>query len=107
MKKTATAMAALGGFLMAANPAAAQQAQCGPYEAIKEQLGKTHGEAPVFTGLSQNRTVTQVFNNPETGSYTVVIIRPDPRGLIGCLADAGEAGGVTEYVDPRALEISQ
>ena len=67
-----------------ATPAAAQT--CLPLPAVIETLTDQWGEAPVGQGLSTGGAIVTVWTNPETGTWTITVTRPDGAT---CLIGAG------------------
>lgn len=85
-------------FLAMCSPAHAQQgALCGPAASILAQLAQNHGEEIAFRGLAGNGTMALVFANPETGSWTWLVVRPDG---VACLALAGEGFEALKFSKP-------
>lgn len=76
-------------------PAAAQQ-MCGPHQEIVKELEEKHGESLAMLGLSVKGHIVNVYVNDKTGSFTVLLTRPDG---VSCFVDAGEAG---QRVKPKA-----
>lgn len=75
-----------------ATPAVAQQ--CGPTEALSAFLGREYDEWPVARGLSQSGdAIVQIWANLETGTWTLVVVRPDG---MSCMALTGQAFGMLE-----------
>lgn len=71
-------------------------AQCGPYEAIRDKLGKKYGEARNAFALAAGGRMMETYINLETQTWTVVLTYPS--GL-SCILVAG-----TDYqaLDPPA-----
>lgn len=74
------------GLTACALPAHAQQA-CAPRADIVAQLASAYGEHRVAAGL-QSPGVIEVFASAETGTWTIIVTRPDG---IACAVAAGEA----------------
>ena len=73
-----------------ASPAIAQN-QCGPRDAVVAALSSQYGESVVSRGLignAQGQTVAamEVWVNMQTGSFTVLLSRPDGTA---CFAASG------------------
>ena len=67
-------------------PASADVSQCGPKQTVAEQLAGRFGEVPIVSGISMN-TSMKFFGNPRTGSWSMIVIRPDG---IACVLAIGE-----------------
>lgn len=80
--------------------AASAQAPCGPLDQLAELLEREYGEAVHSEGLADSGAIMQLWANPETGSWSIVIILPD--GL-ACLPAAGSAYSRLEPVRGEAL----
>ncbi len=63
------------------------QAQCGSHDEVATSLAQEFFVAVVAQGLASDGRLTQIWANPETGSWTVTTTLPS--GLT-CLQDAGE-----------------
>ncbi|MEM1383580.1 MAG: hypothetical protein AAF713_00310 [Pseudomonadota bacterium] len=61
---------------------------CGKRDAIVEQLEAKYGETRSSYGLSQGKGVVEVYSNPDTGTWTVLITNAQGTA---CLMAAGEA----------------
>jgi hypothetical protein len=72
---------------------------CFKLEKLVDQLKDNYGEEPIFMGKSEleNNTVTMMFVNQNTGSYTVVGMGKD----VGCVLDTGNK---MQYRMPKVLE---
>lgn len=62
---------------------------CGAYDQMAVALGEKWKEFPAFGGLEQKGFWTVLFVNAETGSWTVLMIKPDGEA---CVAAAGASG---------------
>ncbi len=82
--KTLTALA-----VCLAMPAFAEDNKCGAYPAMAAELVTKYGEALRFVGLDSNGLVTVLFLNPETSSWTALIVEPSGRA---CMVSAGVNG---------------
>lgn len=71
----------------AAGPAIAQSANCAPRSAVVERLASKYGESRQSIGLGTNNAVVEVFASAETGTWTILVTRPDG---ISCLIAAGQ-----------------
>lgn len=61
-------------------------AACGTPETA-ERVVKEHGEIQLGEGISKNGVPLSIWVNPETGTYSVFVHRPD--GIV-CMVDAGD-----------------
>jgi len=77
-------------------PAIATAAPCAPREAVIGQIAKTYAESRVALGLT-NGGVVEVLTSPQTGSWAIVITRPDGTT---CAVMAGEAWTVEAQQPP-------
>ncbi len=69
-------------------PALAQTAiPCGNHKVITDQLKARFSEARVGAGLQTSDTLMELWSSDETGSWTVLIIRPNG---VACVVASGE-----------------
>jgi len=61
---------------------------CADHDAITGWLMTEYGEVPHFIGLANEGQVLEIFASPTTGSWTMVLNKPDGET---CLVAAGEA----------------
>lgn len=86
---SASLVAALTAAMIFALPAQAQQAgACAPRADIVTHLEKKYGETRRGAGLQNRGSVTEIFVSAESGTWTIIVTRPD--GL-ACAVAAGEA----------------
>jgi len=73
-----------------ATPALAEPgaAPCAPRDQIVAQLEKKYGETRRGAGLQNRGSVTEVFASAETGTWTILVTRPNG---VSCAVAAGEA----------------
>lgn len=71
-----------------AAPNAAPLSACAPRAAVVAQLERKYGETRRGAGLQNRGAVTEVFASATTGTWTIIVTRPD--GL-SCAVAAGEA----------------
>ncbi len=83
-------------MLMAATQVEAQGRNCGPHAAVTTHLAAKYGESRAMMGLAANQTVVEVFVNSDSGSWTIIVTRPDG---VSCLV----ASGTNADVIPAAL----
>ena len=67
-------------------PASANVSQCGLKQTVTDELAGRFGEVPIVSGISMNNSM-KFFGNPRTGSWSMVVVRPD--GL-ACVLAIGE-----------------
>jgi hypothetical protein len=91
MKKYLAVVACLSAFY----PAAADAASCAPKGMIEEALGTRFGEVAFAMGVAVGNLV-KFFSNPQSGSWTVVVVRPDG---MACVVAQGES----LEVDPQGI----
>lgn len=70
-------------------PAVAQE-NCAAFPEVASALVAKYGEGIVGQGLYQG-TILQMWANPETGTWTIVIVRPDGIACIPASGDNWEA----------------
>jgi hypothetical protein len=68
--------------------------KCGGYADMAAALSKEYGQTERFVGIESRKLVTIVFFNPETASWTVLVVAAN--GL-ACVIAAGVNG---EFVAP-------
>ena len=87
----------------AAAPAQAQSRNCGPHGAVTAHLAERFSESRQMIGLGANNQIVEVYASPESGSWTILVSRPD--GL-ACIVAAGENFEMTQdplpNTDPEA-----
>lgn len=84
-------LAAAAVMIAAAASAAAQSDAtplCAPRSDIVSQLEKKYGETRRGAGLQNRGAVTEVFASAKTGTWTIIVTRPDGTS---CAVAAGEA----------------
>lgn len=62
------------------------QAACAERASVVQRLADIYGETLQGMGLNQNNTVLEVYASEETGTWTILVTRPDG---IACLIAAG------------------
>jgi hypothetical protein len=80
--------AALCAVASAASAQTAGTPMCAPRADIVSQLEKKYGETRRGAGLQNRGAVTEVFASAETGTWTIIVTRPDGTA---CAVAAGEA----------------
>lgn len=76
------------GVAAVAAPAHAEGPQCGARADVIEMLREKHGEAVTGAGLAGDSAVVELWASPVTGTWTILMTRPDGAT---CLMAAGEA----------------
>lgn len=71
------------------------QASCADREVVVKMLADDYGESIQSIGIGQNGSVIEVYANEETGTWTVLLTRPNG---ITCLMASGHA---YEYVSEK------
>lgn len=69
-------MKTLALLALTASPAVAQQT-CFGYADILANLAERHGEELASSGTTPDGLLVQTFGNQETGSWTILVVRPD------------------------------
>lgn len=70
--------------LVAATPAVAQE--CAPIDIMAEALTSRFGEAVVAEGIAGNGELVQLWANPDTRTWTLVVVMP---AGISCMVASG------------------
>jgi hypothetical protein len=83
MKTISCATGLVAAMLLSSS---ANAGQCGPKQMVTEQLGERYGEVTFASGIVIDNSV-KFFGNPQTGTWSMVVIRPD--GL-ACVIAIGE-----------------
>lgn len=74
-----------GGVILATHAGFAAP-KCGPRDAVLAALADTYGETRRSAGLASTNTLMEVFASDASGTWTIIITRPDG---ISCLAASG------------------
>lgn len=69
-------------------PASAQTSNCGPHDRVVAGLSAGYGEVPVTIALGANTTVVETYASPATGTWTIIMTRPD---RVTCLVASGQS----------------
>jgi hypothetical protein len=77
-----------GAMILAANDVSAQTRNCADHAQIVERLATSYGESRQSVGLSSDNAMVEIFASAETGSWTIVVTRPDGPS---CLIAAGQS----------------
>ena len=91
-----TKMAAISAIVSAClGSQAIAQMQCGGYADAVAHLSTAYGESIVVRGIDGAGAVVEMFANPDTGTWTALIVQPDGTA---CMV---AAGGDFEYHSPK------
>lgn len=71
-----TRVALLSAVLVAFAFPAAAQGTCAPPKEMAEFLERQYGEVPVMAAMAENDAPVMILANPETGTWTFVILTP-------------------------------
>ena len=77
----------LGAALAFSGPAWGEQTVCDLRYKVVEQLASNYDEAVSASGISSAGALVEVFENPKTGTWTIIVTAP---GGPACLVDAGD-----------------
>lgn len=94
-----TTAAALTAACMATT--ARGQAQCAPADAVADRLAEQYGETIAHVGLDTRGVLIEWWENPETGSWTLIVLRPDGAR---CFIASGDMGRAVEP-EPAGLRL--
>ncbi len=83
--------------VMGATAAQAQGAQCAPRDALLGQLAGTSGETQRGMGLVAQYQVMEIYAAEATGTWTIIVTRPD--GL-SCMIASGQGYEAVDGVLP-------
>lgn len=86
---------------LASITAAFAAAPCGQHDEMAAKLEETYGESKSNAGMVNNDKVMEIYTNPTTGTWTVLIT--DAAGT-SCMVAAGEIWLTFEQVEPAAGE---
>jgi hypothetical protein len=98
-----------GGVIMALSasfPAMAEpqpEARCGPRTTVIYNLANRFLEEQVAQGLMEDGSLFELYANPNTGSFTIVITTPD-KPQTPCAKAAGVMMTLTPYSEPKKEE---
>ena len=98
MYKRILTAALLFGMACTGPPAWAQALACAPRAALATKLEADYGESLSARGLQNPNALLEVFASQETGSFTVLISRPDG---ISCILSTGTHWMVEPVVPPK------
>jgi hypothetical protein len=91
----------LGGMVLTADQAFAQQTPCADRAMVIAQLADRYGESRQAIGLSNSNRVLEVYASPETGTWTITLTQP---GGPTCLVAAGQ--GFELNLEPLPVDDS-
>jgi hypothetical protein len=78
-------------------PRAPQAAACADRAQVVSRLEERYGETLQSMGLHQNNNLLEVYASAETGTWTILVTRPDG---IACLIAAGQMWEATPVRAP-------
>ncbi len=87
MTQIRTLILAAAGLAVTGAPALAA-AECSEHKTVLGQFASTYKEAPVAGGLTRDGHLLQVLSSGDTGTWTIVLSKPDGET---CVVMAGEA----------------
>ncbi len=73
--------------LLAATPSARAEQACADHAAVVKKLAERFGETLKSLGLHRNDAVVEIYSSETTGTWTILMTRPDG---ISCLLAAGQ-----------------
>lgn len=74
--------------MLIAPPATAAASYCAPRDKLLQQLAENYGETRRAGGVQGGHAVVEVYASAETGSWTIVLTRPDGDA---CAVAAGQS----------------
>lgn len=92
-------MIRLALLLAALAAPAAAQTRCAPFHDIATMLPQQFGEVPIATGAAQQNAMF-LFLNRQTGTWSIVIYRPDGVACIPAHGDQYDAPTPPPEGDP-------
>lgn len=96
--------AALVAVFLCLTPAA-HAAECAPGDEMLAALQEQHGEVPAHRGVLNNGNLMIVVANPESGSFTILVIPPEAGGVV-CIVAAGYAlASITPAPKPKGTSM--
>jgi len=78
----------LGALLASTGIARPDDQKCAPRDVVIQRLAEKYGETRQTIGLSSGDAIVELYASPSTGSWTIIVTRPDG---ISCLLAAGDA----------------
>jgi hypothetical protein len=85
--KTISCAIMLGAGILLPTPASADQ--CAPKQMVAQQLGDRYGEVTFASGVTTDNSV-KFFGNPRTGTWSMVIVKPDGMACVVAIGDGLE-----------------
>ena len=83
-----------------ATSASANNSRCGQRDKLVEHLAQKYREQPTSMGLQSDGHVLEVFSSRDSGTWTILVSRPDG---ISCIAIAGEGWQATRAAGAAAV----
>ncbi len=98
MTQLRTLILAAAGLAASGAPAVAAL-ECSEHKTVLGQFASTYKEAPVAGGLTRDGRLLQVLSSGDTGTWTIVLSKPDGET---CVIMAGEAWHkIKSKLDPK------
>ncbi len=94
MFKRLLATATVFGMAAIAPPAHAQSA-CAPRATLAENLSKKYGEERIAGGLQSANQMIEVFSSPKTGSFTILLTKPNGQS---CIVSSGKSWATFDHM---------
>jgi hypothetical protein len=89
----------LGGVILAVQASHAQSAPpCAPRAMVIEALSSRYGESRQSIGISADNMLVEVYASADSGSWSLVITRPDG---VSCLAVTGNGYEILAEATPK------
>jgi hypothetical protein len=86
-------------MLVASQLAAEGNRNCAPRAMVLERLSGKYGETRQSIGLGTNNAVVEMFASTETGSWTIIVTKPDG---MSCLVASGQSfETIAEALPPK------
>ena len=79
-------VALVAAFLLVP-PSVAAQVECAPRATALAALAEGYGEQVIGGGIDSRGPLLEVFVNPETGTWTLLVTSPDGRSCIAAEGD--------------------
>jgi hypothetical protein len=78
---------------------AQQRLHCAARDSLAATLTEKHGEVPVLRGVAGSRVLIEVWLS-DSGSFSIIITQPTPRGQLSCMLAAGTAMNYVKEPEP-------
>jgi hypothetical protein len=84
--------------LAATAPPVLAQSRCDVHDRIAARLDQTFGEVPIGRGLQSPQRMFEIWHSARTGSWTILLVRPDG---MACIMAAGTAWVEARRATPK------